>query len=100
MGNPAAGGALTGRQAHSSKDLPLKGLTLLPDPSLLWDTGLPDALAATPEGTTSANGALHVKRPKTLAGQLDELGVKAADIKAMAISHTHPVRPVGGERSF
>jgi glycine/D-amino acid oxidase-like deaminating enzyme len=43
----------------------------------LWDTGLPDALAATPEGTTSANGALHVKRPKTLAGQLDELGVKA-----------------------
>ena len=59
----------------------------------LWDTGLPDALAATPEGTTSANGALHVKRPKTLAGQLDELGVKAADIKAMAISHTHPARP-------
>ena len=57
---------------------------------LLWDTGLPDALAATPEGTTSANGALHVKRPKTLAGQLDELGVKPADIKAMAISHTHP----------
>jgi hypothetical protein len=56
----------------------------------LWDTGLPDALAATPEGTTSANGALHVKRPKTLAGQLDELGVKPADIKAMAISHTHP----------
>jgi glyoxylase-like metal-dependent hydrolase (beta-lactamase superfamily II) len=31
-----------------------------------------------------------VKRPKTLAGQLDELGVKPADIKAMAISHTHP----------
>ena len=54
----------------------------------LWDTGLPDALAATPEGTTSANGALHVKRPKTLAGQLDELAVKPTDIKAMAISHT------------
>ena len=31
-----------------------------------------------------------MKRPKTLAGQLDELGVKPADIKAMAISHTHP----------
>ena len=56
----------------------------------LWDTGIPDALAATPEGTTSANGALQVERPKTLAGQLDELGVKPADIKAMAISHTHP----------
>ena len=48
------------------------------------------ATRRTPEGTTSANGALHVKRPKTLAGQLDELGVKPADIKAMAISHTHP----------
>ena len=30
------------------------------------------------------------RRPKTLAAQLDQLGVKPADIKAMAISHTHP----------
>jgi len=30
------------------------------------------------------------KRPKTLAAQLDELGVKPDDIKAMAVSHTHP----------
>ena len=58
---------------------------LIHDPQgwFLWDTGLPDALAATPEGTTSANGALHVKRPKTLAGQLDERGVKPADIRAI-----------------
>jgi N-acyl homoserine lactone hydrolase len=56
----------------------------------LWDTGLPDSLAATPDGVTTANGAMHVKRTKTLAAQLDELGVKPADIKGMAISHTHP----------
>lgn len=56
----------------------------------LWDTGLPDSLAATPDGVTAANGAMHVKRTKTLAAQLDELGVKPADIKGMAISHTHP----------
>ena len=56
----------------------------------LWDTGLADALAATPEGVTAANGAMHVKRTKTLAAQLDALGVKPADIKVMAISHTHP----------
>ena len=31
-----------------------------------------------------------MKRTKTLAGQLGELGVKPADVKAMAISHTHP----------
>jgi N-acyl homoserine lactone hydrolase len=56
----------------------------------LWDTGLPDSLAATPDGVTTANGAMHVKRTKTLAAQLDELGVKPADIKGMAVSHTHP----------
>jgi N-acyl homoserine lactone hydrolase len=56
----------------------------------LWDTGLPDALAATPEGIKGANGGPDVKRTKTLAAQLQELGVEPADIKGMAVSHTHP----------
>jgi len=56
----------------------------------LWDTGLADAVAATPEGVSGANGALRLKRTKTLAAQLDALGVKPGDIKGMAISHTHP----------
>jgi len=56
----------------------------------LWDTGLADAIAAMPDGATGANGALHMKRTKTLAGQLEELGVKPPDIKGLAISHTHP----------
>jgi len=56
----------------------------------LWDTGLADAIAATPGGVKGLNGALLMKRTKTLAGQLGELGVKPADIKGMAISHTHP----------
>jgi N-acyl homoserine lactone hydrolase len=55
----------------------------------LWDTGLPDAIALQPDGVKGAFGFV-MKRPKTLAGQLAELGVKPADIKAMAISHTHP----------
>ena len=41
---------------------------------LLWDTGLPDALAATPEGTTSANGALRmngVMQRLTQNGEVD-----------------------------
>ena len=29
-------------------------------------------------------------RPKTLASQLDQIGVKPSDITAMAVSHTHP----------
>ncbi len=55
----------------------------------LWDTGLADAVAANPDGVKTANGFV-VKRTKTLAAQLAELGVKPADIKAIAVSHTHP----------
>jgi N-acyl homoserine lactone hydrolase len=55
----------------------------------LWDTGLPDAIAAKPDGVKGANG-FEMKRAKTLVGQLAELGVKPADIKAIAVSHTHP----------
>ncbi len=58
----------------------------------LWETGLADAIAGSPEGVKveNANGKFVLKRTKTLAAQLDQLGVKPADIKAMAVSHTHP----------
>src|SRR3954452_11096682 len=58
---------------------------------LLWDTGLPDALAAMPDGLAPADPkATHWRRPKMLASQLDQIGVKPADIKFVAISHSHP----------
>ncbi|NOJ49355.1 N-acyl homoserine lactonase family protein [Bradyrhizobium sp. WSM 1744] len=57
----------------------------------LWDTGIADAVAAMPAGLAPADPkATHWRRPKTLAAQLDELGVKPADLKGMAVSHTHP----------
>jgi len=57
----------------------------------LWDTGLTDAIADMPSGQAPSDPrATHWKRPKKLATQLEELGVKPADIKAMAVSHTHP----------
>jgi glyoxylase-like metal-dependent hydrolase (beta-lactamase superfamily II) len=57
---------------------------------LLWDTGIPDAVAAMPNGQAPADPkATHWWRPKTLASQLDQLGVKPTDIKFVAISHTH-----------
>ena len=57
----------------------------------LWDTGIPDAVAAMPNGLAPADPkAIYWRRPKTLAAQLDQLGVKPSDIKAMAVSHTHP----------
>jgi glyoxylase-like metal-dependent hydrolase (beta-lactamase superfamily II) len=57
---------------------------------MLWDTGLTDALAAKPEGETSASSGLTWHRPKTLAAQIEQLNVKPSDIKFVAISHTHP----------
>jgi glyoxylase-like metal-dependent hydrolase (beta-lactamase superfamily II) len=57
----------------------------------LWDTGITDAVAAMPNGLAPSDPkAVTWKRPKTLAAQLDEIGVKPDDIKQMAVSHTHP----------
>jgi N-acyl homoserine lactone hydrolase len=57
----------------------------------LWDTGISDAVAAMPNGLAPADPkAVFWRRPKTLAAQLDQLGVKPSDIQAMAVSHTHP----------
>lgn len=57
----------------------------------LWDTGIADAVAAMPNGLAPADPkAVTWRRPKTLAAQLEQLGLKPDDIKAMAVSHTHP----------
>jgi glyoxylase-like metal-dependent hydrolase (beta-lactamase superfamily II) len=56
---------------------------------LLWDTGVPDAVAAMPDGMVVGGGAITYRRVKTLAAQLAELGVKPADIAYVAVSHTH-----------
>jgi N-acyl homoserine lactone hydrolase len=58
---------------------------------LLWDTGVTDAIASMPDGQAPADPRMtHWRRPKTLASQLEALEVKPADIKYLAISHTHP----------
>jgi len=62
-----------------------------PQGRLLWDTGVTDAIAAMPDGQRPADPRMtHWRRPKTLAAQLDQLGVKPSDIKYVAVSHTHP----------
>jgi N-acyl homoserine lactone hydrolase len=55
----------------------------------LWDTGVVDT---TPTDTPPSADptALVWRRPKTLAAQLAEVGVKPDDIKYVAVSHTHP----------
>ena len=57
---------------------------------LLWDTGVTDEVAKMPGGRPGQKGSPHWYRPKTLAGEIQKLGLKPADIKYLAISHTHP----------
>ena len=56
---------------------------------VLWDTGVPDAVAGMPDGMVVANGAITYRRAKTLASQLAQLGVKPDAITYVALSHTH-----------
>ncbi|MDH3709891.1 MAG: N-acyl homoserine lactonase family protein [Cyclobacteriaceae bacterium] len=55
--------------------------------TLIWDTGLPDALADTPEGN-DAPGFL-MKMPKRLSDQLAEINVDPQTIDYLAVSHEH-----------
>jgi glyoxylase-like metal-dependent hydrolase (beta-lactamase superfamily II) len=42
-----------------------------------------------PDGMVVANGAITYRRAKTLASQLEQIGVKPADVIYLAVSHTH-----------
>jgi glyoxylase-like metal-dependent hydrolase (beta-lactamase superfamily II) len=54
---------------------------------MLWDSGYPDALAATPEGIVDPRS--RAIRTKTLGAQLAEIGVAPTQITHLAFSHTH-----------
>jgi N-acyl homoserine lactone hydrolase len=54
---------------------------------MIWDTGLPDALAANP-APPQPNAPVW-RRATTLESDLAKLGVKPSDIKFVAVSHTH-----------
>jgi N-acyl homoserine lactone hydrolase len=55
---------------------------------MLWDSGFADALADKPDGMLGNRGMV-MKRARTLAAQLAEIGVAPADVKYIAFSHTH-----------
>ncbi|MBL4854548.1 MAG: N-acyl homoserine lactonase family protein [Robiginitomaculum sp.] len=78
------GGAYAGR---TNKAVSSCYLVRHPKGDLLWDTGLPDALNAMPDGVT--NGPFHLAVPTTLESQLTALGVAATDIEYLSVSHSH-----------
>src|SRR5271163_285959 len=67
--------------------------------TLLWDTGLPDEIAAMPNGMETGGGAITARRTKTLAAQLAEIKVKPSDITYVALSHNHGDH-TGNAKSF
>ena len=58
-----------------------------PQGVLIWDAGLGDALAAQKDGVD--HGPFHLEVKKTLASQLETLGLAPADVKYVAFSHMH-----------
>jgi N-acyl homoserine lactone hydrolase len=55
--------------------------------TLVWDTGLNDALGE--KGIEAWEGAFFMSVPKTLASQLDEIAIKPEEIDFLGISHFH-----------
>ena len=53
---------------------------------LMWEMGVGDEIAALPEGRGTFN---RWRLKRTLASQLEDIGVKPSDIKYVAASHTH-----------
>ena len=58
-----------------------------PKGTLIWDTGLSDAIAALPDG--KANGGFHMRLKKPLAAQLKEAGYAPEAVTYLGISHMH-----------
>lgn len=56
---------------------------------MLWDSGIPDAVAEKPEGVSGAGGLLVLKVTRTLQAQLKELDVAPAQVTHVAFSHFH-----------
>ncbi|HEY1044593.1 MAG TPA: N-acyl homoserine lactonase family protein [Telluria sp.] len=59
-----------------------------PKGTLIWDTGLPDSLAALKDGKKHGR-TFHLRKEQTLAAQLRTIGYAPADITWLGISHMH-----------
>jgi glyoxylase-like metal-dependent hydrolase (beta-lactamase superfamily II) len=57
---------------------------------MMWDTGVSDEVARMADGRPGTDGSPHWRRSRTLAAEIEKLGVKPSDVKYLAVSHTHP----------
>ena len=56
---------------------------------MLWDAGLGDQIAQSPQGVELLGGLVHEQVPVTLIAQLKALGLVPKDIRVVAFSHLH-----------
>ncbi|WCB93401.1 N-acyl homoserine lactonase AttM [Baekduia alba] len=63
-------------------------LVVHPRGTLVWDTGIADAIADLPDGQRIAEPIVF-KVPRTLRSQLDELGVDPGTVDYLGLSHLH-----------
>ena len=60
-----------------------------PKGNLIWDTGLGDAIAASPGGVDPPGGFAHLSQKTTLIDQLKQIGLAPMDVTYVAFSHFH-----------
>lgn len=60
-----------------------------PAGDLIWDTGVPEAIADMPDGLKPEGFPVHIVVKKKLSAQLSELGLTPADIEFVSFSHMH-----------
>jgi glyoxylase-like metal-dependent hydrolase (beta-lactamase superfamily II) len=63
-------------------------LIVHPQGTLLWDTGIADAITDLPDGQRIIDSIVF-KVPKTLRSQLSEIGVDPSDVDYLGLSHLH-----------
>jgi N-acyl homoserine lactone hydrolase len=60
-----------------------------PAGDLIWDTGMPEAIADMPNGITPASVPFHITVPVRLTAQLAQLNLAPSDIEYVSFSHGH-----------
>jgi glyoxylase-like metal-dependent hydrolase (beta-lactamase superfamily II) len=60
-----------------------------PDGDLIWDAGLPEAIADMPNGFSPPGFPAHFNVPVKLTAQLAQLNLAPADIELVSFSHMH-----------
>lgn len=70
-----------------------------PKGMLMWDMGLSEEIAKSPDGIDAGGGNFHLSMKKTMTAQLADIGITPADVTFVAFSHLH-FDHTGGANAF